>query len=93
MGRQDLKKTPQQVFNMPEKSHKRHYRKSDSDSSDHYEETAECHGLIMERHTCTDILCSLLFLTFISVLIAVSAFAYANGKDLIMLSCRRCMID
>ncbi len=83
MGRRNHEQPPQQEFNMPEKSYKRRNRKSESDSTDHYEDSDDYYESIMERHSCTDILCSLLFLIFIGVLVAISVFAYTNGKNFV----------
>jgi solute carrier family 44 (choline transporter-like protein), member 2/4/5 len=34
---------------------------------------------VLDKHSCTDILCSLLFIIFIAILILVSVFAYTQG--------------
>ena len=34
----------------------------------------------LKKHTCTDIICTIIFLIFIAGLVVVSVFAYINGK-------------
>lgn len=72
MGRRE---NQEESYHMPRKFARKQYRSDSerSDDSDHFSDTRTKHG-------CTDILCTLLFLIFISVLVAVSIFAYKNGN-------------
>ena len=73
----------QEEVHMSEKSPRRRYQKSES-ASDLSSEEEGGHIPILERHSCTDIICSLIFLIFISLLVAISVFAYANGKTILL---------
>ena len=56
---------------------KNHHKSSESDFSD---ASVDCYDSVLSKHKCTDIICTLIFLVFISLLVAVSVFAYANGN-------------
>jgi len=60
---------------------KRAHRKVEiiSSSSDDNDETAKLE-VPLYKHGCTDILCTILFLVFITGLVVISIFAYMNGK-------------
>lgn len=77
--KEDQRKTQHEHFNMLDKSSRsRNHKLSDSSTSE--SNTIDCYSSVLTRHTCTDIIFTLIFLVFISALVAVSVFAYVNGK-------------